>query len=223
MPTCQAKSSESSGDGGRSPKLTFSLKVVPREDGGQEGIEAKGNGTMIHLNLVEANNLRRSYVDPNTKSTVPFSPLTSPNGEEYLFEPEGVFARIFPSQKVKNISPASRYEKAVSRSELDKGDVESMKEEISSSSDLEQNVIETAMIRSRRSRNVSFNDQDSIPLEIFQFPVRVTLYEVDRNGVRFSLGHTFIILPHNLDTIHFKTNKLYSTIYRAKNSIKVLK
>ena len=84
-------------------------------------------------------------------------------------------------------------------------------------------MIETAVIKSRRSKDISFDEQDSIPLEKFHFPVRVTLYEVDRNGVRSSLGHTFIVLPHNLDTFQVKTNKLYSTIYRAKNSIRFLK
>lgn len=213
LSTCQVKSSvESSG----SPKLTFSLRAVP--GGQQESIsreELVERSTKVHLNLIQAYNLRRSYVDPSTE-IVPFSPVTSPS--ESLFEPEGVFARIFPSsqKEVKKKNITSRYGKEEMELDLDKEGCEEI-------------VIETRVIKSKKSKEISFSDQESIQLEMYQFPVRVTLYEVDRNGVRFSLGHTFILLPqnnHDTSSSSFqfvKTNKLYSTIYRAKSSIKVLK
>ena len=83
----------------------------------------------IHLNLVQAYNLKRSYVDPSFVKT-PFSPLTSPS-EGPIFEAEGVFARIFPLQKVKNASCLSRYGKEETDLYLPSaaGD-ESLKEEV---------------------------------------------------------------------------------------------
>lgn len=209
-----------------SPKLTFSLRV----DSGAISSKFEGNfpreaeeREIIQLNLVQGYNLRRSYVDQSSKT---FSPLTSPS-EGSLFEAEGIVARIFPSKKIDKISSGvyhSRYgtgaELLDTRASGDEGRSSDGKEVGSCDG---ENVIETRMIRSRRSKDVSFNELESIRLEKFQFPVRITVYEVDRNGVRFSLGHTYIVLPPNLDTFHVKTNKLYSTIYRAKNAIKILK
>lgn len=54
-----------------------------------------------------------------------------------------------------------------------------------------QNLIQTPIIRSSESAAIEFPHQ-TMQLQESDFPVRVTLYDVDMNGVRFSLGHTFI-------------------------------
>jgi hypothetical protein len=60
-----------------------------------------------------------------------------------------------------------------------------------SSDQRRQNLIQTPIIRSNESASIEFPHQ-TIQLLESDFPVRLTLYDVDVNGVRFSLGHTFI-------------------------------
>lgn len=52
-------------------------------------------------------------------------------------------------------------------------------------------MIQTTIFESSESDSITFPCQ-TIGLKESEFPIRVTLYDVDKNRVRFSLGHTFI-------------------------------
>lgn len=62
-----------------------------------------------------------------------------------------------------------------------------------SEKDKNESPIQTPIIRSTESTSIEFPSQR---MELLQsdFPIRVSLYDVDTNGVRFSLGHMFIRL-----------------------------
>lgn len=62
-----------------------------------------------------------------------------------------------------------------------------------SEGDKNEGPIQTPIIRSTESSSIEFPSQ-RIELLGSDFPIRISLYDLDTNGVRFSLGHMFIRL-----------------------------
>lgn len=91
----------------------------------------------------------------------------------------------------------------------------------SDASERERNVsmIQTPVFKSDEETCISF-PQQSIRLLESEFPIRVSLYDVDKNQVRFSLGHTLImdVQPEALDSAQtvIVTQDLCPTICSAK-------
>jgi hypothetical protein len=81
---------------------------------------------------------------------------------------------------------------------------------------------QTSIIKTRKSTSIKF-PEERILLRRGDFPLRVTLYDVDKHQVRHSLGHCFVDLTDadsfSLATQVILTRRLYATLYKAKNSV----
>lgn len=116
---------------------------------------------------------------------------THPNDK---FVPEGVFARLFPATNI------------------------SLREDQSISTQTE--FMQTGLIKSRKSSIIKFNEKEKFSVAYKQFPMRISLYEFDKNKVRLCLGHCFL----NIDTKDaFSTTQIISielhpTIYKAQSA-----
>lgn len=78
-------------------------------------------------------------------------------------------------------------------------------------------MIQTPVFKSDQESCISFPEQ-SVRLLQSEFPIRVSLYDVDKNRVRFSLGHTLVMGEQLFDSgkTVIVTQDLCPTICSAK-------
>ena len=114
--------------------------------------------------------------------------------------PEGVFTRIYPKTRALSTDSSQT-------------DGEHMAQE-------QTEYFETSLVRSRKSRFIRFNENQSFRLDINWFPIRVSVYELDKHKVRYNIGHTFLTMDPRDD---HQTNRiveldLFSTIDKARHA-----
>ncbi|XP_054162147.1 uncharacterized protein LOC128960101 [Oppia nitens] len=115
---------------------------------------------------------------------------------------EGVFARLYPRQRT--LSQTS-----------DASQTENSDQTINSQS---QEYFETSFIRSKKSSVIKFNKKEKFHILGDNFPVRISVYEMDKHRVRYNIGHCFLAVNthDNCQSKQMIELTLESTIYAAK-------
>lgn len=143
-------------------------------------ISVVNDGNQTKLSLIKAKNLRRSGNSSNDKMI-----------------PEGVFARIFPSN---TFSQESQVKKS-------------------------DEFFETNLVKSKKCKIIKFNENEKFAIDNQQFPIRISLYECDKQKMRFSIGHSILHLNtgENYHSNQIIELDLFQTIYKAQNVNQVYK
>ncbi|CAG2164217.1 unnamed protein product [Oppiella nova] len=114
--------------------------------------------------------------------------------------PEGVFARIYPTSRSVT-SEGSHSEDEPQRQTCDE-------------------YFETTLIKSKKSKLIKFNDKEKFDVFNDNFPIRISIYEYDKQRVRYNIGHCFLNI-NTRDNYHTKQLielNLYTTLYKAKSA-----
>lgn len=185
------------------PKVTFSISLEASPQSTPAAQTVSQSDLRMSFTLIKASNLERSSLSATPRIASAFR-SSRPGGQ---FVAEGLFARIY---------------KGV---DLQKGCLRrqsSIDDPAREASGSDNEFRQTSVIKSRKSTSIKF-PEEPVSLKRSDFPLRLTLYDVDKHQVRYSLGHCFVDLTDadsfSLATQVILTRRLFPTLYRAKNSV----
>ena len=113
--------------------------------------------------------------------------------------PEGVFARIYPKTRTMS-TDSSRSDSDQQRDGTD--------------------YFETSFVKSKKSKLIKFDEKETFRISADCFPLRISLYEMDKQKIRYNIGHCFLEVNtrDNYQTNQIIELDLFSTIYKAKKT-----
>ncbi|XP_074605200.1 uncharacterized protein LOC141858373 isoform X2 [Brevipalpus obovatus] len=140
---------------------------------------SRKSSQVVKLQLIRCEGLKRSIEDKeNAFSRV----VKSRSHKSNHFHAEGVMARIY------RLNDTKEPQQSVS------GQSSSGESGFSSLKGGEIYLKESKFVTSRKSKTLKFTDSDHVYLGPEDFPIRISVYEVDKNLVRSPLGH--VVLHH---------------------------
>lgn len=195
----------------KKPQLTISMSI-------------SSESNMIKVTLIKCDHLKRS-IEPKEST---FRRVVRARGLSSGFLPLGIIARIYCLSDIKNGSIISRHSSTCSSI----GPGASGKWSRSTSTDSDGGnsqsqpksavpVMETPLIKSRKGSFIKFNEPvDCVEVAANDFPLRISLYEMDKNKVKSPLGHSIIdyltSLSHVTTLNQIVLNvRLYETVFDA--------
>lgn len=195
-----------SSDSGNSDQDPSEQRTSTSDDGdgnvGADSIEGRPSPVpkekCLKMHLLGCENLKRSEEKENA-----FTRVVRRTTKGYGFTAEGVFARVYRLNDVKEpcLSRQSSGEEGVPFP-IGKSDVY---------------LKETSFVNSRKSRSIEFAESDSVYLSYEDFPLRISVYEMDKNKIRSALGHAVVNCQPLISTIGQTsiTLRLYTTVFDA--------
>ncbi|CAG2112750.1 unnamed protein product [Medioppia subpectinata] len=151
------------------------------------------DGTRASVALIKAKNLRRSGHSSTDRLI-----------------PEGVFARIYPTYRTTSTdSSQTESEQSQHRPRGSGGAVGGHEE-----------YFESPYIKSKKSKLIKFSEKERFDVLGDNFPIRLSVYEYDKQRVRYNIGNCFLNIDvrDNYHTKQIIELSLYKTLYKAKSA-----
>ena len=114
--------------------------------------------------------------------------------------PEGVFARIYPKTRCTSTDSSQTDGEQQTRGEID--------------------FFETSFVKSKKSKFIKFDEKQVFRMSADWFPVRISIYEMDKQKIRYNIGHCFLSVNtrDNYQTNQIIELDLFPTVFKAENS-----
>ncbi|XP_015782473.1 uncharacterized protein LOC107360354 [Tetranychus urticae] len=191
----------------KKPQLTISMSL-----------DSETN--LVKVTLVKCEHLKRS-IEPKEST---FRRVVRARGLSSGYLPLGVLARVYRLSDVRDVFLLSRQSSTLSSTGPGRTSrstsTESEPGTLPNPGKSPAPLMETPLIKSRKGSFVKFNEEsDSIEISVDDFPLRVSLYEMDKNKVKSPLGHSIIdyLTSLNVSTLNqiVLNVRLYETVFEA--------